>query len=137
MPTTLNEHARAGAALAQALAEATVYSTAPDHFTAGEGGRQIHAVSRSAVKRAALRRHRIASISAWWLPVGPTSACEAGLKLHDYAAVVPVLAGRRMGVDNRLERRGFDTGSAETANGCVLAAGDSRSHAAAISLLKT
>jgi fructose-1,6-bisphosphatase/inositol monophosphatase family enzyme len=62
-------------------------------------------------------------------------ACEAGLKLHDYAAVVPVLegAGARItdwnGAPLALE-------SETTVHGQVLACGDARLHAAALAALQ-
>ena len=62
-------------------------------------------------------------------------ACEAGLKLHDYAAIVPVLEGARaMITDWNGAPLGLE--SERTVRGQVLASGDAKVHAAAREALR-
>ncbi len=130
LPTTLNDAAVRPRPCAR-LAEATVYATGPDHFTVNE--RKRFTQLESAVHR---RRfggtdcYHYAMVASGWTDM----ACEAGLKLHDYAAIVPVLQGAGAlitdwnGAPLALE-------SYSTVNGCILASGDGRTHAAAVALL--
>jgi fructose-1,6-bisphosphatase/inositol monophosphatase family enzyme len=63
-------------------------------------------------------------------------ACEAGLKLHDYAAVVPVLEGAGAVITD-WNGAPLALQSERTVNGQVLAAGDKDIHAEAVRLLSS
>ena len=114
------------------LKEATVYLTAPDTFTPAE--RTSFARLEGAVAR---RRYggtdcyHYAMVASGWTDI----ACEAGLKLHDYAAIVPVLEAAGATVTD-WNGRALNLESEKTVNGCVLACGDARIHAAAVAQLK-
>ncbi len=130
-PTTFNG-AQARPRACATLGEASVYCTALECFTDAE---------KPALQRlmSAVRQTRFGGtdcyhygmVASGWTDI----ACEAGLKLHDYAALVPVLegAGARItdwnGAPLALE-------SETTVHGQVLACGDARVHAAALAALQ-
>ena len=129
-PTTLNG-AAVRAKPCSALNRATVYSTGPDQFTVRE--RAAFAHLEGAVKR---RRYggtdcfHYGMVASGWTDM----ACEAHLKLHDYAAVVPMLqAAGAVITDWKGDALALE--SENTVNGCVLASGDPGIHAAAVSFL--
>ena len=131
LPTTLNGKS-ARVRSCQTLAQATVYATGASYFTDEE-----HALF-GGLERAVHRRrfggtdcYHYAMVASGWTDI----ACEAGLKLHDYAAIVPVLeaAGATVsdwtGAPLTLE-------SENVGRGRVLACGDKAVHAAAVKALR-
>lgn len=115
-----------------ALAEATLYLTGPDYFTAEE---------RTAFERlegtVARRRYggtdcyHYGMVAAGWTDM----ACEAQLKLHDYAALVPVLEAAGAVITD-WNGAALTLESETTVNGRVLTSGDRRIHAAALKALR-
>jgi histidinol phosphatase-like enzyme (inositol monophosphatase family) len=113
------------------LADAALYLTAPDYFTAAERN------SFGGLERAVRQRryggtdcYHYGMVAAGWTDI----ACEAGLKLHDYAAIVPVLeAAGAVITDWNGDRLNLD--SEKTVNGCVVTCGDKRIHAEAVKAL--
>ncbi len=126
-PTTLNGRPARTRPCAS-LAAAALYITGPDHFTAGE--RTAFARLERAVGR---RRYggtdcyHYGMVASGWTDI----ACEAGLKLHDYAAIVPVLEAAGAVVSD-WSGAALTLESESTGNGCILACGDARSHAQAL-----
>ncbi|MGE3476456.1 MAG: inositol monophosphatase family protein [Rhodospirillaceae bacterium] len=131
VPTTLNgapARPRAGTA----LANAAVYTTSASAFSP---------VEKSAFDRlsAAVRQTRYggtdcyhyAMVASGWTDL----ACEAGLKLHDYAAVVPVLEGAGACITD-WNGAALALESETTVHGQVLASGDAALHAAALAALQ-
>jgi histidinol phosphatase-like enzyme (inositol monophosphatase family) len=115
-----------------ALADATLYLTAPDYFTPGER------TAFARLERAVARRryggtdcYHYAMVASGWTDI----ACEAGLKLHDYAAIVPVLEAAGAVVTD-WNGRALNLESEKDVNGCVLASGDARIHATAVARLE-
>jgi histidinol phosphatase-like enzyme (inositol monophosphatase family) len=115
-----------------AIADATLYLTAPDYFTPGER------TAFARLERAVARRryggtdcYHYAMVASGWTDI----ACEAGLKLHDYAAIVPVLEAAGAVVTD-WNGRALNLESEKDVNGCVLASGDARIHAAAVAQLQ-
>ncbi len=109
------------------LAEARLSSTGPQYFSAGE---------RAAFERVAAG----ASFTSWGgdgyqyglvASGGVDLVIESGLKLHDWSALVPVVAGAG-GVITDWEGRPPGTGD----GGDIVAAGDARCHAEALALLR-
>ena len=131
LPTTLNGKPVKARACAS-LADATLYLTAPDYFTTPER-QSFQALERSVQQRryGGTDCYHYGMVASGWTDI----ACEAGLKLHDYAAIVPVLKGAGAaitdwaGADLTLE-------SEKTVNGRVLASGDARVHEAAVKILR-
>jgi histidinol phosphatase-like enzyme (inositol monophosphatase family) len=125
-PTTLNGttcRTRAGSALADAI----MSTSNPDFFDAGEK-RALAALSAAT----AWRIYGGAALSYGRLASGRTDlALDAGLKVHDYAAFVPILEGAGGVItDWQGKRLTLDGGPR------VLAAGDARRHAAALELVR-
>ncbi|MHB1206729.1 MAG: inositol monophosphatase family protein, partial [Rhodospirillaceae bacterium] len=129
-PTTLNGAAVRPRPCAH-LSEATVYAT---------GAHQLDDVSRvpfARLEKAVHRRryggtdcYHYGMVASGWTDM----ACEAGLKLHDYAAVVPVLIGAGAHVSD-WNGDPLTLESERSVVGCVLASGDPAIHAAAVALL--
>ncbi len=114
------------------LKEATVYLTAPDYFT----GEQRAAFSR--LERNVARRryggtdcYHYGMVASGWTDM----ACESGLKLHDYAAIVPVLVNAGAVVTD-WNGAPLTLQSETQARGEVLACGDKGVHAEAVKHLK-
>jgi inositol-phosphate phosphatase/L-galactose 1-phosphate phosphatase/histidinol-phosphatase len=131
IPATLNGKAARTRACTN-LAEATLYLTAPDYFTPPE--RQAFERLERGVHR---RRYggtdcyHYGMVASGWTDI----ACEAGLKLHDYAAVVPVLESAGAIITD-WNGAALNLESETTVNGCVVACGDRQTHAAAVKLLR-
>ena len=130
-PTTFNGapvQSRRGVPLGQAA----VYTTAAEAFAPVEKDafNRLSAAVRQ-VRYGATDCYHYGMVASGWTDI----ACEAGLKLHDYAAVVPVVegAGARItdwnGAPLALE-------SEVTVHGQVLASGDATLHAAALAALQ-
>ncbi len=130
-PTTFNG-ALARPRACAALDAAAMYATAPECFTDAETPalRRLMAAVRQ-TRFGGTDCYHYGMVASGWTDI----ACEAGLKLHDYAALVPVLegAGARItdwnGAPLALE-------SETTVHGQVLACGDARIHAAALAALQ-
>ncbi|MGE4063719.1 MAG: inositol monophosphatase family protein [Rhodospirillaceae bacterium] len=131
LPTTMNG-APARARSCPALAQAALYATSANGFSADEGP----AFNRL---KAAVRQTRFggtdcyhyAMVASGWTDI----ACEAALKLHDYAAVVPVLEGAGGRITD-WNGNPLALESETTVHGQVLACGDARVHAAALAALR-
>jgi len=129
--TTLNGKAAKPRACA-ALSDAVVYCTSLDYFENDEAAR--FARLEKAVKRRRVGGtdcYHYAMVASGWTDM----ACEAGLKLHDYAALVPVLDGAGAGI---VSWNGAPlTLDSERSNprGLVVAAGDKRTMAEAVKVL--
>lgn len=131
LPTTFNG-APARARPCARLADAAVYTTAGEAFSEAEKpafDRLKHAVRQA--RYGGTDCYHYGMVASGWTDI----VCETALKLHDYAAVVPVLdgAGARItdwnGAPLALE-------SETTVHGQVLACGDARIHAAALAALQ-
>ncbi len=129
-PTTLNGQPVTARSCAS-LAEAALYTTGPDYFSASELKRFVQ------LEQAVQRRryggtdcYHYGMVASGWTDM----VCEAGLKLHDYAALVPVLtaAGAKISDWNGAA---LDLDSEQTVGGCVIAAGDTRTHGQAVKIL--
>jgi histidinol phosphatase-like enzyme (inositol monophosphatase family) len=124
--TTLNGQpcqTRRGATLAEAIMSASN----PDFFDAGE--KPVLAALSAAT---AWRVYGGAALSYGRLASGRIDlALDAGLKIHDYAAFVPILEGAG-GIITDWQGRKLTLGSGPR----VLAAGDARRHAAALDLIR-
>jgi inositol-phosphate phosphatase/L-galactose 1-phosphate phosphatase/histidinol-phosphatase len=129
-PTTLNgKPARARAC--PKLADAALYLTGPGYFNAAElatFGRLERAVHQR--RFGGTDCYHYAMVASGWTDI----ACEAGLKLHDYAAIVPVLEAAGAIVTD-WNGAALDLNSEKSVNGQVLAAGDKRIHAEAVKVL--
>jgi histidinol phosphatase-like enzyme (inositol monophosphatase family) len=131
-PTTYNGRPVRSRACAT-LAEATVYLTDGGHFRGDENerfARLAHAAKRTRV--GGTDCYHYAMVASGWTDI----ACEAGLKLHDYAAVVPVLEGAGAVITD-WNGAPLALQSERTVNGQVLAAGDKDIHAEAVRLLSS
>ena len=130
-PTTLNGKPVRVRACAR-LGDAALYLTAADHFTPEE--RPMFANLERAVAR---RRYggtdcyHYGMVASGWTDI----ACEAGLKLHDYAAIVPVLEAAGAVVTD-WNGAALTLESEKTAGGRTIACGDKRTHAAAVVALQ-
>ncbi len=130
LPTTMNGRP-ARVRPCPRLKAATVYLTAGDHFVGDQG-------MRFARLEAAVHRRRFGGtdcyhygmVASGWTDI----ACEAGLKLHDYAAIVPVLQAAGATVSD-WNGKPLKLESEKTAGGCVVACGDRAVHAAAVEIL--
>ncbi|MSO73220.1 MAG: histidinol-phosphatase [Rhodospirillaceae bacterium] len=128
--TTLNGKPARARACAQ-VEEATLYLTGPEHF---------NDMDRASFARLEKRvRHRrfggtdcyhYGMVASGWTDM----ACEADLKLHDYAAIVPVLEGAGAVVTD-WSGAALTLDSYKRAGGRVLACGDKRVHAQAVATL--
>lgn len=114
------------------LSEATVYLTAGDYFTR----EQQTAFSR--LERNVHHRrfggtdcYHYGMVASGWTDI----ACEAALKLHDYAAIVPVLVNAGAIVTD-WNGHPLTLQSETVTRGEVLACGDKRVHAEALKHLK-
>jgi inositol-phosphate phosphatase/L-galactose 1-phosphate phosphatase/histidinol-phosphatase len=131
LPTTLNGvpvRARPCADLAQAA----VYTTAAEAFGDAEKAafdRLKHAVRQA--RYGGTDCYHYAMVASGWTDI----ACESHLKLHDYAAIVPVLLGAGASVTD-WNGQPLALESETTVHGQVLASGDARVHAAALNVLK-
>ncbi len=130
VPTTFNGR-RAKVRACPDLADATVYLTGPDYFVGDQASRFAR------LEKAVHRRryggtdcYHYAMVASGWTDI----ACEAGLKLHDYGAIVPVLQGAGATVSD-WNGKPLKLESEQTVGGCVLACGDAGVHAAAVKLL--
>jgi len=130
VPTTLNG-ALVTSRACPALSQATVYSTGPEYFTTVEGN------TFSLLERAVQKRryggtdcYHYAMVASGWTDM----VCEGGLKLHDYAAIVPVLTAAGATVTD-WNGAMLDLDSEKTVGGCVLASGDKRAHDEAVKVL--
>jgi len=129
-PTTFNGQ-KARVRACASLNKAALYLTGPGYFAPDEAetfGRLERAVARR--RYGGTDCYHYGMVASGWTDI----ACEAGLKLHDYAAIVPVLEAAGAVVTDwnggtlKLE-------SEKTVNGCVLACGDAGVHAAAVKVL--
>jgi inositol-phosphate phosphatase / L-galactose 1-phosphate phosphatase / histidinol-phosphatase len=114
----------------ESLAAAALYSTSPS-FT-GDAAEKFARLDASVHRRrfGGTDCYHYAMVASGWIDL----ACEAGLKLHDYAAVIPVLeAAGAIITDWRGQALTLE--SERTVQGRVLAAGDAGTHAAAIRIL--
>ncbi|WP_041794756.1 histidinol-phosphatase [Pararhodospirillum photometricum] len=110
-----------------AVSQAALYTTAVELFHRAEDSAAFERLRQ----RAHLRRYGCDCYAYGLLALGHADlVCEAGLKLHDYAALAPVVegAGGRM---TDWEGRPLHIGSGDR----VLAAGDAAAHADALALL--
>ena len=130
IPTTLNGKA-ARVRPCSDIKNAALYLTAPDYFTADER------TAFSRLERTVRQRryggtdcYHYGMVASGWTDI----ACEAGLKLHDYAAIVPVLQAAG-GIVTDWKGDTLDLDSEKTVNGCVVACGDAGVHAAAVTAL--
>jgi histidinol phosphatase-like enzyme (inositol monophosphatase family) len=130
LPTTLNGRPVRARACPR-LADATLYVTGPDYFTAEER------ISFARLEQTVARRryggtdcYHYAMVAAGWTDI----ACEAGLKLHDYAAIVPVLQAAGAVITD-WNGAALTLESETSVNGCVLTAGDARTHTEAVRIL--
>ncbi|TAK98013.1 MAG: histidinol-phosphatase [Rhodospirillaceae bacterium] len=110
------------------LRNATLYSTGPEYLSA-----DTQAAAFARLEKAIKRRrfggtdcYHYAMVASGWIDI----ACEAGLKLHDYAAVVPVVEAAG-GIVTDWSGQPLTMAS----DGDVIALGDPRLHNAAVKLL--
>lgn len=130
VPTTFNGQAAKVRACAD-LKNAAVYLTAPDYFTASEREAFTRLEQRVRQRRyGGTDCYHYGMVASGWTDI----ACEAGLKLHDYAAIVPVLQAAGAVVTD-WKGGVLDLNSEKTENGCVVACGDAKVHAAAVKVL--
>jgi histidinol phosphatase-like enzyme (inositol monophosphatase family) len=89
-PTTLNG-VEARTRACPGLAEATIATTGPHYFTDHDGAHFMTLAARTDHKRMVMGGdcYNYAMLASGHLDV----VCEAGLKLHDWAALVPVVEG--------------------------------------------
>ncbi len=89
-PTTLNGQP-ACSRLCRTLAEATLATTGPHYFDDHDGGHFMALAAKTDHKRMVMGGdcYNYALLASGHLDV----VCEAGLKLHDFAALVPVVEG--------------------------------------------
>ncbi len=113
------------------LREATVYLTAPDYFTREQEAAFSRLESASHHRRyGGTDCYHYAMVASGWTDI----ACESGLKLHDYAALVPVLENAGAVITD-WKGAALTLESQSTSGGEVLACGDKRVHAQAVRLL--
>jgi histidinol phosphatase-like enzyme (inositol monophosphatase family) len=131
MPTTLNNQAVRARTCGGEIKSAALYLTAPDYFQPDER----EAFSR--LERSVRQRryggtdcYHYGMVASGWTDI----ACEAGLKLHDYAAIVPVLQAAGAVVTD-WKGGVLDLDSEKTENGRVVTCGDPKVHAEAVRLL--
>lgn len=89
-PTTFNGRA-ARTRACRALADATLATTGPHYFDDHEGGHFMSLAARTDHKRMVMGGdcYNYALLASGHIDI----VCEAGLKLHDWAALVPVIEG--------------------------------------------
>lgn len=130
-PTTFNG-TRAKPRPCAAAADASMYYTAADLFTPGEA--TAFTAVTNAVRHARAGGtdcYHYAMVASGWIDL----VVESGLKLHDYAAIVPVLQGAGAVVSD-WNGAPLALESETTVGGQVLACGDTRLHAEAVKLLQ-
>lgn len=130
-PTTLNS-ARAKPRACPATANASMYYTAADLFTPDEA--EAFTTITNAVHHARAGGtdcYHYAMVASGWIDL----VVESGLKLHDYAAIVPVLQGAGAVVSD-WNGAPLALESETTVNGQVLACGDPRLQTEAVKLLQ-
>ena len=131
LPTTLNG-APARSRPCARLEEAALYTTAIECFTDPEKPafeRLSQAVRQT--RFGGTDCYAYAMVASGWTDI----ACEAGLKLHDYGAIVPVLEGAGARITD-WNGAPLALKSETTVHGQVLACGDARLHAAALAALQ-
>jgi histidinol phosphatase-like enzyme (inositol monophosphatase family) len=131
LPTTLNG-APARSRTGTSLANAAVYTTSAGAFSPVEKGAfdRLSAAVRQ-TRYGGTDCYHYGMVASGWTDL----ACEAGLKLHDYAAVVPVLEGAGACVTD-WNGDALALESETTVHGQVLASGDAKLHAAALAALQ-
>ena len=89
-PTTLNGKAVSTRSCRQ-LADATLATTGPQYFTQAEGDQFMALAQKTDHKRMIMGGdcYNYALLATGFVDV----VCESGLKLHDFAALVPVVEG--------------------------------------------
>jgi len=89
-PTTLNGKP-VGTRPCRELADATLATTGPQYFTQSEGDRFMALAGKTDHKRMVMGGdcYNYALLATGFIDV----VCESGLKLHDFAALVPVVEG--------------------------------------------
>lgn len=89
-PTTLNGEAIT-TRLCRELSDATIATTGPQYFTQDEGDRFMALAQKTDHKRMVMGGdcYNYALLATGFVDV----VCESGLKLHDFAALVPVVEG--------------------------------------------
>ncbi|MEO6153158.1 MAG: inositol monophosphatase family protein [Croceibacterium sp.] len=89
-PSTLNSRPIVTRACRE-LAEATIATTGPQHFTQDEGDQFMALAQQTDHKRMVMGGdcYNYALLATGFVDI----VCEAGLKLHDFAALVPVVEG--------------------------------------------
>ena len=128
--TTLNGKAVRSRPCAR-LADAALYLTGPDYFSAAERATFSRIEPRVRQRRyGGTDCYHYGMVAAGWTDI----ACEAGLKLHDYAAIVPVLQAAGAVVSD-WNGAALTLESETVVNGRVLASGDARAHAEAVAIL--
>jgi len=130
MPTTFNG-TPARARPCAGLADAAVYTTSPGAFDDDE--KAAFARLQKVVRQARFGGtdcYHYGMVASGWTDI----ACEAGLKLHDYAALVPVLEGAGAVITD-WNGHPLALESETTVHGRALACGDARIHAAALAVL--
>lgn len=130
VPTTLNG-APVRARACASLADAALYTTAAECFDAQEAVTFQKLSARVKQTRyGGTDCYHYGMVASGWTDI----ACEAGLKLHDYAALVPVLEGAGASITD-WNGQPLALESETTVHGRVLACGDARVHAAAVKVL--
>jgi histidinol phosphatase-like enzyme (inositol monophosphatase family) len=129
-PTTLNGQPARARPCAR-VEDAMLYLTGPEYFREGD-----RAPFARLEKRVRHRRfggsdcYHYGMVASGWTDM----ACEADLKLHDYAAIIPVLHGAGAVVSD-WSGAALTLESHARAGGRVLACGDARTHAQAVAIL--
>ncbi len=108
------------------LAGARLSSTGPQYFTAAEHAGFDRVAARAAFTSWGGDGYQYGLVASGSLDL----VIESGLKLHDWAALAPIVAGAG-GVITDWQGRPLGTGDA----GDIVAAGDARCHAEALALL--
>lgn len=131
LPTTLNGTPAKSRPCAQ-LADAALYTTAGEAFTDAEAPafRRLKSAVRQ-TRFGGTDCYHYGMVASGWTDI----ACESALKLHDYAAVVPVLDGAGARITD-WNGNPLALESETTVHGQVLACGDARVHAAALAALR-
>ena len=130
-PTTLNGSPVKPRSCAT-LSDASLYFTASDLFLPDE--KSAFTAVRDAVgqrRAGGTDCYHYAAVASGWIDM----ALESGLKLHDYAAIAPVLSGAGAVVTD-WNGSPLALESETTVNGQVLACGDARVHTQVIELLQ-
>jgi len=131
VPTTLNG-APANSRPCAKLSDAALYSTAAEAFPETElrAFRRLASTVRQ-TRFGATDCYGYAMVASGWTDI----VCESALKLHDYAALIPVLEGAGARITD-WNGHPLALESETTVHGQVLACGDARIHAAALAALQ-